>query len=69
VLDAGKQHEGKVSLKTARSLAAIWKIQQKRGVTNRTVSDMTEEIHTNVTIAAVRLLQTQEERARGAEER
>ena len=69
VLDAGKQLEGKVSLRTARSLAVIWKVQQKRGGANRTVSDMTEEIHTNVTIAAVRLLQTQEERERGAEER
>jgi len=69
VLDAGKQLEGKVSLKIARSLAAIWNVRQKVGGINRTVSDMAEEVHVNVTKAAMRLLQTQEAQAKGPKRR
>ena len=67
VLDTGNQLERKVTLKIARSLAATWNVRQKLGGANRTVSDMTEEVRINVTKAAMRLLQTREVQARGAE--
>ena len=44
VLDAGKQLEGKVSLKIARSLAGIWNVRQKAGGANRSVADMVQEV-------------------------
>jgi len=68
VLDTGKQLEGKLSLKTARSFAGIWNVRQKVGGTNRTISDMVQEVRIKVTKAALHLLHTQEVQAKEAGE-
>ena len=68
VLDAGKQLEGKVSLKTARPFARIWNVQQKVSGANRTISDMVQDVRVNVTKAAMQLLHRQEVQAKEAEE-
>ena len=68
VLDAGKQLQGKVALNTARSLSGIWNVRQKVDGTNRTISELVQEIRINVTKVAMQLMQTQEKQARAAEE-
>jgi len=68
VLDAGKQLKGKVSLNTARSLSGIWNVRQKVDGTNRTISELVQEVRINVTKVAMQLMQTQEKQARAAGE-